>query len=126
VVTVGSASGNITCTPSTDCGEGPVQSLAVATQPNGINDLPSTSFISIYPNPGNGIFNAVITSAIPDMFSIQVYNTVGDLVYERNKVPVNGNVKLSINIQSVPSGIYMVKFTGRTEQMIRKMVIKRD
>ena len=126
VVTVGSASGNITCTPSTDCGEGIAQSLTVATQPNGINDLSSNNFISVYPIPSNGIFNAIITSITSDIFSIQVYNTVGNLVYEKNKVPVIGTAKLTIDMQSVPSGIYMVTFTSGTNHVNRKMIINRD
>ncbi len=126
VTVVGSASGNITCTPSNDCGGGIAQSLAVVAKPNAINDFSSNNFISVYPNPSNGIFNATITSATPDIFSIQVYNSVGNLVYKQNKVLVDGNVKLSIDMQSFQSGIYMVIFTSRTEQIIRKMVINRD
>jgi len=122
-VTIGELSGNISVVPSNNCGEGTVQSLVVVAQPNGIDDLSSNNSVSVYPNPCNGVFNALITSATPEIFSIQVYNTVGDLVYEKNKVPVSGNVKLSIDMQSVPSGIYMIKFTAGTEKIIRKMVI---
>ncbi len=125
-VTIGEISGNISVVPSNNCGEGTVQSLAVVAQPNGIDDLSSNNSVSVYPNPCNGVFNALITSATPEIFSIQVYNTVGNLVYEKNKVLVSGNVKLSIDMPSVPSGIYMIKFTTGTDQIIRKMVINRD
>ncbi len=86
-------------------------------------DYLATSMVEVYPIPNNGIFNVSLTSINPDVFSIRVYSADGNMVYEKSNFPVNGNAKLTVEMQSAPSGIYMLIFTSCKNQLIRKIMV---
>ena len=67
-----------------------------------VADVDQSESISIYPNPANDVLQ--ITSST-EMKSIRIYNIVGKLVAQHN---LNGQLKMSINISDLTSGIYLV------------------
>ncbi len=105
------------------CSSGASNSMIVINV--GLQNLASAQ-LEIFPVPSNGLFTASITWPSNAVFAIQIYNSIGSLVYEQKDILVNGTTRQTIDMQSVPSGIYMIKFTTGTDQIIRKMVINRD
>jgi hypothetical protein len=69
----------------------------------GVNVLDQSASISIYPNPANDILEI---AGKTELKSVRFYNILGKLVVQHN---LNGELKKSINISSLTSGIYLVK-----------------
>jgi hypothetical protein len=70
--------------------------------------------IGVYPNPTNGILNIKTDS---DINSISVTNAVG----QRLKIQYSDH---QINMQNLPSGVYIVEMILKNGQKISKKVIK--
>jgi hypothetical protein len=70
---------------------------------------------SIYPNPGNGLFNITIDGE----YTIMVTNAHGQQVMTTS---INGDYMLDLSNQ--PNGIYFIKLTNQTTSMIEKVIIR--
>lgn len=81
--------------------------------------------IELYPVPNNGLFDVRISCPANDLFNIRIYNNTGSLMYEQKDIQVNGNALLHIDMQSAPSGNYMIIFTSNDSRVIRKLVINK-
>ena len=87
----------------------------------GIAPHPAT-MINLYPVPNSGSFNIAITAA-EESFSFRVYNNLGVMIYDQEKVKVNGSVTKVVDIRPVPSGTYTVIITGDRETIAKQIVI---
>ncbi len=123
VVTVGSASGNITCTPSTDCGSGIAQTLAVASHLNSINDISDNNNIKVYPNPASSILNIEILN-IEKNAIIQIVNAQGNIFLLLSRQCFDGKYSKSIDISNYESGIYFIQIINNGISYTKKLVIK--
>lgn len=75
----------------------------------------------IYPNPTNGIFSAIIPFTFDeDNFTLQIYSTLGILVYQQN-VKFGSNY---IELQKTPSGTYVVVIKSKVANYRQKILIK--
>jgi len=70
---------------------------------------------SIYPNPGNGLFNIQIDG----QYNIMVSNTHGQRVMNTS---INGSAVLDLSKQ--PNGIYFIHLTNQTSTLIEKVIIR--
>ncbi len=77
----------------------------------------------IYPNPATDIVNVEITSPVNDNFTINIYNAVSSLVMSK-QIAVNGKVKQTIDVTTLPAGLYIVEVTGNNGTAVRKMIKK--
>jgi uncharacterized protein (TIGR02145 family) len=77
-------------------------------------NLPSFKSVGIYPNPTNGIVNIKADSSVE---TVTVRNTAGQNV----PATISGN---QLNIQSLPSGMYIVELKFKNGQILSKKVIK--
>ncbi|HLO72075.1 MAG TPA: LamG-like jellyroll fold domain-containing protein [Flavipsychrobacter sp.] len=66
--------------------------------------------LQIYPNPSDGIFTVSGTSASA-IVALQVYNAVGMLVYNTSAFTNNKHINTTIDIRSLPSGVYTMKLS---------------
>jgi hypothetical protein len=87
----------------------------------GIAPHPAT-LINLYPVPNSGRFNILIT-ATEESFSFKVYNNLGIMIYDQEKVEVNGSVTKVVDIRPVPGGLYTVIITGDRETIVKQIVI---
>lgn len=62
----------------------------------------------------------VVTNA--DVVNIQVLNTNGQVVAERNQETAEGLNTATMDFSSMPSGIYIVRVSGKTETLINRFV----
>lgn len=75
----------------------------------------------IYPNPSNGIFNAIIPFTFEeDNFSLQVYNALGMLIYRKN-VLFGSNY---IELKNTQPGTYVVVIKSIVTTYHQKILIK--
>jgi hypothetical protein len=76
-----------------------------------------TYYSSVFPNPSNG--NITVTlEKITDNTFIEIYNAIGELVYQR-KVDAKENL---IN-ENFPSGIYLLKVMDGNSILVRKKIV---
>jgi len=91
---------------------------------SGIDSYPSGE-INVYPVPNNGRFNVSITTASTEYFSISVYNYLGAMIREEDKVDVNGSVQKMIDLSFVPNGVYTIIFENRQNQVVKKIIVNK-
>ena len=72
---------------------------------------------SIYPNPTTGLFTIVSNEKI---IHYAVFNSLNTVLYSNE---TNSN-KLVVNIQSLPMGMYIVRFTLASGEIVMKKIIK--
>ncbi len=78
----------------------------------------STESVYIYPNPSAENLNIGISSLKERDLKIEVYNSIGQIVYsERNEVK-KGNTILPIDLNNWAAGVYNVKLKDETSEEI--------
>ena len=92
-----------------------VVSCAVSVQ-----ELSSNNEVSIYPNPTTEL----VTISLPDIQynSILLTDIFGEILYKEN---IDGKISINLNLNSYPSGIYLLKLISKNEQKtFSKKIIK--
>jgi hypothetical protein len=77
----------------------------------GIKSIPKEPFISIYPNPGNGIFKIKLAPEISNP-EIIVYNSIGEKVF-RQTIKMNNDV---LDIPGLNEGFYTYVITSDSRE----------
>ena len=96
--------------------EAPKGPLVVPTYAAENND------ISVYPNPGKGIFHVSIPASLADG-TVEVISLLGDRVIASQ--PVNGRAQLDIDLGSAAAapGVYFIRCTNGHEMSQQRVVI---
>lgn len=93
---------------------------------SGIKSVKANAFdasVTNYPNPFNSTTTIAVNLSEAKSFSINVYNTIGALVYSKT---VNGNVgtnNVTFDGSSLNAGVYYYTVNAGNEQTTKKMVI---
>ncbi len=85
------------------------------------NDL---SGISLYPNPSAEKVFIKFDSNIGSYFEINIVNSLGQIVGEIEKSPINGNEELSINVSNYSSGLYFIRIKIDNNITTKKLLIE--
>jgi len=80
---------------------------------------------SIYPVPNDGRFAVTMTSPVSDIYTIAVYNQIGEKIYELGDVRVNGTFEKVIDLRPVTTGIYSVVFLNGEHKVVKKILVNR-
>ncbi|MDP4282346.1 MAG: T9SS type A sorting domain-containing protein, partial [Bacteroidota bacterium] len=107
---------------------------------NGCTSLPSNSLyvvitgtrnennnmnITVYPNPGDGLFTVSITTSKKEDCSYSVFNNLGIKVYERSGFEVQKIFKEKLDLSALPNGVYSIVFSHGKKNTIFKVVINK-
>ncbi len=91
--------------------------------PDGIDHkISELSDWQIYPNPGTGIINFSADMESTLKTSVNIYNSMAQLIDEYTIEPGVNNYQ--IDISDNPKGIYYIKLYNETSSLIRKYVLK--
>ncbi len=86
------------------------------SQPVGINPTSlNLSSFNLYPNPATS--HVTISNNLHTAFDIQVYNTVGQLLYKEQNI---NKSNLQLDVSSYNSGLLFIKITSNNNQFIYK------
>ncbi len=91
----------------------------------GITDIKQgSSQITVYPNPGNGMFTMVVKSDKSIVKNIEVYNVLGEQVYSQSGIYSS---TFNIDLSSQPEGIYLYRVLSDKGELAGegKVVIER-
>jgi hypothetical protein len=95
------------------------------TMVEGIDTNHSSVNFTVYPNPNNGKFTALIQCGCHDNCSLDVFTMMGIKVFELTNLNTETKMEVPIDLQDLPDGIYMVIFKNSYQWMIRKIVINK-
>jgi hypothetical protein len=93
-----------------------------ATGINEVNLVNLVNTISVYPNPGNGIFTASFESLATDSYTVKITNTLGQTVYEEALNNFNGAYSKELNISSFGKGIYTLSISDSKNVVAKKVI----
>ncbi len=79
-------------------------------------------FSNIYPNPAYSNVSAVFKSEKIQPYSVSVYNVFGQLLLNKTGRAVNGLNKITLPLESLTNGTYMVKITLSNSTKTHKIV----
>jgi hypothetical protein len=94
--------------------------------PVGIELTPAleASLLSLYPNPTTGMLQVQYPFSKQRDVTVQVFNSVGALVYNRLDAGVTNNESF-IDLSSYSEGVYMVKFITSDATEVRRVVLQK-
>lgn len=97
----------------------PVQALdgCVSTA---VSEIDKSMQTRIYPNPSNGLFNIQVNGSLSDIYTIEIYNHSGELVYGGRTLHSNNVIDLS----NKSKGLYFYKIISTKDVVsVGKMVV---
>jgi hypothetical protein len=80
----------------------------------------SSSELLIYPNPNNGEFNIHFTSTLHSPAQIEIYNLLGEKVFETYASDANGSEL--VTVKNIIPGLYLCRVTVGNKSMNRYFV----
>ncbi|MCD4790468.1 MAG: T9SS type A sorting domain-containing protein, partial [Bacteroidales bacterium] len=82
------------------------------------NPIPDEQFVTVYPNPGNGIFNIEISNKEMPNSSIQIFNSQGKIIFQNEL----SDYTETIDISKFDKGIYLLKVTSENKSIFKKLI----
>jgi hypothetical protein len=90
----------------------------------GIKELEKTNIrLNIFPNPTSDICHLNFSLQNNELIKINIYNTLGELVYIETKNVAAGNVDYVLNLNELHSGNYSVQVSFRNNTITKKLTI---
>jgi hypothetical protein len=110
-----------------ECGESDFSDNYAVTVDNtvGVAELPAEMNVSIYPNPSRGEFMLDLSSAAPQNFDVSVYNMIGKAIYSKSGVQFKGKYQETIDLGSLPEGMYFFVIEGKDLYIAKKIIIRK-
>jgi len=75
----------------------------------GVNEIPGITGINIYPNPATDNLFIAISTTEKKILSVDMLNTVGQLVWSHNGIAANGNTIIEAPLTNLAKGIYFLR-----------------
>jgi hypothetical protein len=81
----------------------------------------------LFPNPSNGKFFIVLKGLNSDKhINIQLFDEVGNLIYNQSNMAVDNNMPLEVNAPAnLPEGVYLIRLTNTELDWKKSIVINR-
>jgi PKD repeat protein len=102
-----------------------VKTGLVHVLPNGIIELSQKINAKVYPNPNNGLFTLEVNSAEQDQLDLQIFNSLGELVYQE-QMNVSGTLHKQINLNYLSNGVYFIRLQSSNQMiMMQRLIIQK-
>jgi PKD repeat protein len=110
-----------------DCGNGPVSGNYEVTVENsfGIEDYLGNIGIQVYPNPNRGNFYIEFSSPAAAKLEYKIINSVGEVVYSRQNIIVNGQYKETIDLSAFAEGMYFMMISNEDQTTHKRIIIQK-
>jgi len=80
--------------------------------------------ISIYLNPGNGLFNLNLADAGTMNYELRIVDIFGKIVHGQTITPTNGTINQTIDFTGKSNGLYFVELTSDVKSYQTKISIR--
>jgi PKD repeat protein len=78
--------------------------------------------VSIYPNPGAGIFTVDLNGALAEDLTIEVYNAVGQSILKTNSTVATG--KVEVDLTGNATGIYTIRVSSADKVVFKQVILQ--
>ncbi|MFL5729063.1 MAG: glycoside hydrolase family 9 protein [Cytophagaceae bacterium] len=89
-----------------------------------VNRGSASSFLHIFPNPGNGNFTLESDCTLHGNMSLQIHDVTGRSVYEENIPDAPGLLRKTISLPSAVPGMYFLQLKNGNEILRAKIIIQ--
>ncbi len=90
--------------------------------PVSVKEVENAGHLTIWPNPGNGIFHVAIRTPQPADGAIEVLNTLGEQVM---MIPTSAHTEVLLDLSSQTPGIYLVRYRDPQRVITQRIVLSR-
>jgi hypothetical protein len=91
----------------------------------GINEKTNANFgLNVFPNPSNGDISIALNNKNNQNVTIEVINTIGQVVYTQNAQSGASKSITNINMNNFGKGLYFVRASNGSEIITEKVIIK--
>lgn len=87
----------------------------------GIDEVDENNLVVLFPNPSNGLFNIQFINAPSGTISVEVYSTIGQLVYNSTFT----NATFQLDLSTLVNGAYMVFIDADGSRIMKKVIIEK-
>ena len=81
--------------------------------------------VDVFPVPNDGVFTVHISSRIKETVTVNVFNTVGVKIGEERWNDVSGDVRKTIDLRPVASGVYMLVIESPSYRELKRIMVQR-
>ncbi|MDP4267144.1 MAG: T9SS type A sorting domain-containing protein [Bacteroidota bacterium] len=99
-----------------------VVSVLVCKSATNIDQIELSDNILIYPVPTNGDLFIEINSEKSELNNIKLLNILGESILEKSFYSDGLNTKTSLNLNNIPSGIYMLMVENNGKRIVRNII----
>jgi hypothetical protein len=89
----------------------------------GIEEAATVTSASVYPNPATDLTNIEFNVTEASAVTVQVINTLGQVVYANNMGEVNGTQKVIVNTTDFEAGMYLINITVNGNVMTKRVSV---
>jgi hypothetical protein len=89
----------------------------------GLSSYKNETQFTIFPNPNNGSFNIEINNAKEKNYQLEIFNSLGEIIYSENSFTKNNSIVKQIQLENVAKGIYFIQIKGLEKSSIKKIII---
>jgi PKD repeat protein len=87
------------------------------------NVVAGQTAFEVYPNPNNGNFTMKLSGLRSGPAMIQVYNLVGELVYEKENESTGSELSDEIYLRDVSTGLYLIRISSGGQVFTKKIIV---
>ncbi len=84
------------------------------------------SLEATYPNPTFNSIHFTVNSSIADVVSIEIVNLLGQTVLGKNQAVAEGKSVISLDLDEISAGDYLLKLTNKAQDVITRLISKRN
>jgi len=111
-----------------ECGEGSLSEAFEVTVDNSLVGVNTPNAINpgliIFPNPSSGVINLDVSLPHADNLKVGIYNLLGSSVLIREGIHMGDQQVLTLDLSSLPKGIYILTLIGDNYNQTRKLIIQ--
>jgi hypothetical protein len=107
----------------TGCSSAPSNGILVL--PVSVNVFEAKQLFDIYPNPNKGEFDIKIENLNSGEYNIEIYNNLGSLIWQRERIAISGTYTSHVVLNESPSGIYMITLRNKDNYIVKKLLIRK-
>jgi hypothetical protein len=118
---------NINVAGANECGNGPLSdNFEVTVETSfGIEDYLGNVSIQVYPNPNRGNFYIEFNSKSSANLEYKVINSLGEIIYTKQNITVNGQYKETIDLSGFAEGMYFLMISNKDNTIHKRIIIQK-
>ncbi|MEM7659077.1 MAG: PKD domain-containing protein, partial [Bacteroidota bacterium] len=102
------------------CTDALIKTITVIPRPTAVDNWLIDEALTVYPNPGTGLFQVVMPQAASGSLQLQVVNHMGQLV-SRTQIPANEGKQL-LDLSDQAAGVYLIRLIGEQQRYQTRLI----